>query len=95
MSASKNSPHYINPYAEQNARVVGAAGMAEVAYNRPLPGLPSAEGKFYIPLDLAPRSTHRGNGNGWTKVVYKRNRRYRRNGGWVGSDAAAPPATDD
>jgi len=86
---SSRNPHYVNPYAAQNSRVVGARFLEEVAPNRPLPGIPPADGKVYIPLDMIrTRGPYRDDDDGWTKVVNKRARRYRRNGGWVGSSGA-------
>jgi hypothetical protein len=90
---NQRSPHYVNPYAEQNARVVGYRFREDTVHNRPLPGIPSAEGKFYIPLDMIPRRPYRDDDDGWTKVVNKRSRRYRRNGGWVGSDSSVAAST--
>jgi hypothetical protein len=91
-STNKRSPGYVNPYAEQNARIPGYRFTTEEVKNVPLPGIPSSEGKFYIPLDMIPRRSYRDDDDGWTKVINKRSRRYRRNGGWVGSDAAGTPS---
>jgi hypothetical protein len=86
MSTNKRSPHFVNPYAEQNARIPGYRPTPDHVPNIALPGLPSAEGKIYIPLDMIPRRPYKDDEDGWTKVVSKNNRRrHRRNGGWIGS----------
>lgn len=79
MSARKTNT---NPYDEQNARVVGHRFITENVANTSLPGIPSAAGKFYIPLDMIPHRSYKDDNDGWTKVVNKK--KGRRNGGWIG-----------
>lgn len=78
MSKNLPSTRVNNPYDEQNARIPGHMFLEDYAPNRALPGVPSAEGKFYVPLDVFRRRSYNSDKDGWIKVVKKHQRRYRR-----------------
>lgn len=82
-----SSHRVINPHAEQNNRIPGHQFITEHVTNVGLPGIPPYNGKGYIPFDMIrTRGPYVSDEDGWTKVVNKRASRYRRNGGWVGSE---------
>ena len=86
---NQRSPFYVNPYAEQNNKIPGHRFITDRVPNVGLPGIPSTEGKVYVPLDMIrTRGPYASDDDGWIKVVNKRARRYRRNGGWVGSETS-------
>lgn len=61
--------------------VVGGLFIEEFATDRPLPGIPTEEDRK---LNQVP--SVRTVNTGWTRVVNKRRSRYRRNGGWIGTN---------
>jgi hypothetical protein len=88
---------WINPYAEQNAKIPGYFHAEGPVLNTPLPGIRKPASEWYAPLDVLlaiSRRPYTNENDGWTKVVSKRQRRRnRRNGGWVSSNVAV--ATSD
>lgn len=98
--SNKRPVGWVNPYAEQNAKIPGylPTSYGEEVPNTPLPGIIKPKSEWYAPLDVLmsiSRRAYRDENDGWTKVVSKRQRRrHRRNGGWVGS-SVAPTATSD
>ena len=82
-------PQNKNPYAEQNAKVVGGPFLEDVAANRPLPGITKPACEWHAPLDVLlsiSRRAYKDENDGWTKIVRKGKRKIH-SGGWAGSAA--------